>query len=432
MTDRDVRRSRAAQVGFVMRSYRESFSAGKGRRGLTQEALLERMGSVDSEYAERYSHATVSRWESGGTRPTLQRLKVFGKALNLSSDEVAGLVLLAGLAGDFQSACRLVTGNDSGKAVDPGVTVVGESTLDYADVPSVLRCTVHLLLFRVLPLGLLIVGGYVLSVYGWDNTWMPTAYVVMTTGIVLAQGILLPDGDAGLRDFFWVSVFFLLTTPLLQFAPIQMDHYNFHRIWGLTGTQMPYMLALLLNLVIASTAGLVFHLQWKRQYAGNTGGGSVLRRALTVAMPPVIVVYAIVAVITNVSVSVQLTILLPVLGVLFTTLLVLRDSTFSPNVRDRQFLMSTTSVLAMISGTLGIVAVLSIYVSPDLPRILPDHNLLTSWEINFAELGFTREEALDRLNLGYLWHAILVFAYMFLVVGGRVMVGMYRIEASED
>ena len=54
-----------------MRSYRESFSTEGGRRGLTQEALLERMGSGDSDYAERYSHATVSRWESGGTRPTL-------------------------------------------------------------------------------------------------------------------------------------------------------------------------------------------------------------------------------------------------------------------------------------------------------------------------------------------------------------------------
>ena len=84
MGNRDVQRARAAQVGLLMRSYRESFplkapDAG-GRRGLTQEALLERMGSVDSDYAERYSHATVSRWESGGTRLTLQRLKVFGKA----------------------------------------------------------------------------------------------------------------------------------------------------------------------------------------------------------------------------------------------------------------------------------------------------------------------------------------------------------------
>ena len=69
MRERDVQWARAAQVGQLMRSYRESFSQGGGRQGLTQEALLERMGSVDSDYAERYSHATVSRWESGGTRP---------------------------------------------------------------------------------------------------------------------------------------------------------------------------------------------------------------------------------------------------------------------------------------------------------------------------------------------------------------------------
>ena len=42
--------------------------------------------------------------KSGGTRPTLQRLKVFGKALSLSRSEVAGLILLAGLVLDFRTA----------------------------------------------------------------------------------------------------------------------------------------------------------------------------------------------------------------------------------------------------------------------------------------------------------------------------------------
>ena len=101
-----------------MRSYRESFSQGGGRRGLTQEALLERMGSVDSNYAERYSHATVSRWESGGTRPTLQRLKVFGQVLTLSQTDVAGLVLLAGLAPDFPTALGHVSGRYGNGAND--------------------------------------------------------------------------------------------------------------------------------------------------------------------------------------------------------------------------------------------------------------------------------------------------------------------------
>ena len=85
----------------------------------------------------------------------------------------------------------------------------------------------------------------------------------------------------------------------------------------------------------------------------------------------------------------------------------------------------------MISTTLGIVAMLAIYLSPDLPRVLPDHNLLRSWEIDFAELGLSREEALDGLNLGYMWHAIWVLAYMVFVVGGRLIVSIYRIDAGQ-
>ena len=439
MGDRDVQRGRAAQVGLLMRSYRESFSSGGGRRGLTQEALLERMGSVDSDYAERYSHATVSRWESGGTRPTLQRLKVFGKALSLSRTEVAGLVLLAGLATDFRTALGHVTGSDGDRAIGLGASpdpISAPAVADGAEAsvtertPSILTAAFRFGSLRVLPLGMCIVGGYALSFYGWYNAWMPTSYVAFAIGVVLAQGFLLPDRDAGLREFFWVSLFFLLTTPLLQFASTRVDHYYFHTIGNLASTQVPYMLALLLNLVIAAAAGLMFQLLWKRQYSGDSDGSSALRRAACVALPPVIFVYVVVAVITNISVSIQLAVLLPVLGAVFTALLVLRDPAFNPSERDRLFLLSTTSVLAMISATLGIATMLAIYLSPDLPRVLPDNNLLRSWEIDFAELGLSREEALDGLNVGYLWHAIWVFACMFFVLGGRLIVDIYRIDGG--
>ena len=434
-----MQRARAAQVGLLMRCYRESFCPGGGRRGLTQEALLERMGSVDSDYAERYSHATVSRWESGGTRPTLQRLKVFGKALALSRTEVAGLILLAGLATDFRAALGQVTGSDGDGAIGHGATPDPRSATDVAagaeasvtaSTPSILRAAVRFEFLRVLPLGMCIVGGYVLSFYGWNNSWMPTAYVTFAIGIVLVQGFLLPDRGSPLREFFWVSLFFLLTTPLLQFASTLVDHYNFHTLGNLAGTQMPYMLALLLNLVIAAAAGLMFQLLWKRQYSGDSGESSALRRAASVALPPVISVYAVVVVITNISVSIQLAILLPVLAAVFTALLVLRDPVFNPSERDRLFLLSTASVLTVISATLWIVTMLAIYLSPDLPRVLPDHNLLRSWEIDFADLGLSREEALDGLNLGYMWHAIWVFAFMFFVVGGRLMVSIYRIDVG--
>ena len=439
MGERDIQRARAAQVGLLMRSYREAYASGGGRRGLTQEALLQRMGAVDRVYAERYSHATVSRWESGGTLPTLQRLKVFGRALDLSRTEIAGLILLAGLAADFRTALGHVTGRVGGRAIghgtpaDPTYTpdpVDGAEASTTARAPSALRGAARFWLLRVLPLAACIVGGYALSVYGWNNAWMPPAYVAFVTGIVLAQGFLRPDRDAGLREFYWVSIFFLLTTPLLQFAPIRADHYGFYAIGNFAGTQVPYMLALLANLLLASAAGRMFQLQWTRQYSGDGGKSSALRRAARVALPPAILVYAIVIVFANTSVVIQLAVLLPVLGAVFTALLALRDPDVNPGERDRLFLLSTASVLGIVSTTVGTVTVLLIYLSPELPSILPDHNLLRSWEMDFAQAGFTREEALDRLNPGYLWHATWVFAYMFFVVGGRLLVSIYRIDGD--
>ena len=103
-----------------MRAYRESFISQDGRRGLTQEELLQRMALVDSDYGERFSHATVSRWESGSTRPTVQRLQVFGKALDMSTTEVAGLMLMAGFAPDFPTALDLAASGGDGQTAGDG------------------------------------------------------------------------------------------------------------------------------------------------------------------------------------------------------------------------------------------------------------------------------------------------------------------------
>ena len=89
--------TRAAQVGFVMKSYRESFSKEDRGRGISQNELLRRMADADPDYTRRISHATVSRWESGLTPPTVDRLEVFGRALGLSETEIDGLILMAGL-----------------------------------------------------------------------------------------------------------------------------------------------------------------------------------------------------------------------------------------------------------------------------------------------------------------------------------------------
>ena len=441
MRERDVQNTRAAQVGSLMRTYREAFLPGDGRRGLTQEALLARMAALDSNYAERYSHGTVSRWESGGTRPTLQRLKVFGAALNLSRAEIAGLVLLAGLAPDYQTALRQVSGdagleatNYGAPRVAPSVPSVAEDSREPASeiVSAAPRAALRYWFLRIMPIGLCILGGgYALSYFSMTDGWMPFVYIAFVVGVVLAQGFLLPDHDAGLREFFWVSLFFLLTTPLLQFAQIRTDHYNLYTIRNLAGTQMPYVLALAANLVVASIAGRMFQLLWQWQYTSGRGGRHPLQRAAWVTVLPVAFVYAVVLVVTNTWVTIQLTVLLPLLSAMFTLMVVLRDPSLIFNERDRRFLLSTTIAGGIVVTTLGTIIALAIYISPDFPSVLPDHNLLRSWEIDFEALGHSREEALNRLNLGYLWHAVWVLAYMVLIIGGHLIVAIHRMGGGQ-
>ncbi|MCY3655348.1 MAG: helix-turn-helix transcriptional regulator [Chloroflexi bacterium] len=437
-SDRDVLRRRGAQAGFTMRAYRRAYVAENGKRGLTQEELLQRMASVDDEYAERFSHATVSRWESGATRPSLRRMRAFGGALHLTRDEVAGLILLAGLAPDFQAAWNLAASDEG--ALDASQPVGGHWEPDpvAADAPETqiprngsapLRSVVRFVLSRCLPLGVAIVaGGFALSPLNWDGSRIPAMYVGLMTGLVVAQGLLVPDRGAGLRELFWVSLFVLLSTPLLQFAPLQMDHYGLYTLGDFAGSHWPYTLALLVNLGVASVAGVMFDLLQARQASRRGGGSRALGRAVSSVLPPVVLVYAVLVVISNESIWIQYAVLMPVLGGMFTTLVVLSDPSINPSREDRQFLLWVTMAFAIVAGSMGMAAIFTVYASPELPTILPDHNLLSSWEIDFSELGYTREEALDRLNVGYVWHATLTFAYMVFVLGGNLIARMYRLE----
>ena len=127
------------------------------------------------------------------------------------------------------------------------------------------------------------------------------------------------------------------------------------------------------------------------------------------------------------SIWIQFAVLMPAVAAFFTALLVLHDPSLRTTERDRQFIQWLILALGFVGSTLGLITILAIYVSPDLPTVLPDHSLLRSWEIDFARLGFSREEALDRLNLGYIFHAMSAFAYVLFVIGGNMLAAVYRL-----
>ena len=294
-----------------------------------------------------------------------------------------------------------------------------------------MRDVFRFFVFRFLvPAGLIAGFHYLLFLLGWDNTWMPVICVAFANLVVLGQRFILPDRSAGLREFYWVSVFFVLTTPLLQFVPLGLDHYNFHLFPGLGLTMLPYLLALLVNLGLSWTAGLMFHLLWRWRYRDGTTVGSTAAGVASVTCPPLGVVYIVLVVITNFSVTVQLAVVFAVLPMAFSLLLVFRDTEVAFSEQDRRAIFQKMAVAACVSVTVGLAVIMSIFLFPDFPSVLTDHNLVRSWTLDFMAPGYTREEALERLNLGYIWHAMCLLIDMSCVLGGRLFLGIHRMRGE--
>ena len=417
-----------------MKAYREAFSTENGSRGLTQEELLRRMAAVDDQYVDHSSHTMVSRWESGATRPNRQRIAVFGKALNLSEAEVDGLMTLAGFKtgttarpdqAEEGSVPDTPTSDTSEVPHDTPATKLGSPTsgVDALGIHEALRFSVWSCL---LPGLVIFASGYILMAAGLMDPWLPIVYVVSIMSLMLAYKFMRMRGSNALGEFLSVSLFFLLSAQLLPSALTRMDIYGFYTLGEFAVKPFPYMLALMVNLILSSTAALLFQLLWNWQYGSGRGAAEPLRRAVAVVSPPAALTYVGVLVLSNIGVWIEFGLQLATLCGVFIILLLLRDPAVDPPERDRRFFLYVTVAVAMAMVMVGAVAMLAVYLAPGLPSILPDHNLLYSWDIDFDALGYPAEDAMDRLNVGYLWQNVCIYVYMVLVVGGSMITEMYR------
>ena len=229
----ESRRLRAKQVGMLMQAYRRAYGQREGNSRLSQEGLLRLMGQVDPRYLERYNHSTVARWESGATRPTRDRLEVFGRALELSEAEIDGLIRLSGLYGGEEEEPQREGTNAEISGAIPSTNTLGKPATAPAEVqdPKFSSNLVNLGLTRLALPGLLVAGsGYLLASLGWNASWVMILYITLAIGLILVQGFLKLRRSNDLRELYFMSVFFLLGGNLLLAPVLRMDPYGFYAI----------------------------------------------------------------------------------------------------------------------------------------------------------------------------------------------------------
>ena len=415
-----------------MQAYRHAYTVeGTGRR-LSQEGLLSLMGQANPKYLDRYDRSTVARWESGEIRPTRERIEVFGRALNLSSAEVQGLVALAGLEPEARTSARdavtAVDGIASGALSRPGPEE-GKAS-DGPGIQSHAGGAFWLLLSKFLLPGAAIAGvGYFLALMGWSADWMITVYMSVVIAIVLSHYFLRLRRSNELRDLFFTSIFVLLSTPLLNAPLIRMDPYGFYAVDGLANTPIPFVLALLVNLLLALTAGLMFDFLFRWQT--SRGSRNPYRRAAWVSLPPLAFVYACALVLCPAGHWVYLLEAFPVLGGVFIAMLVLRDEGVRLSEWAKRFLLQTSMAITIVLTGVGLAGLVVVYWDPSL-LFMPDHTLIRSWEVDFDALGYAPGEFMDRARMGIVWSTLSAIIYMVVVIGGSLMVTIYRKDSGDS
>ena len=408
-----------------MQAYRRSFKPQGGSGRLSQEGLLKLMGQVDPIYLERYNHSTVARWESGATRPTEERLKVFGQALNLPAAEVEGLIRLAGFYEEKEASQSL---DESDRQGGPGRSLVstGDATESVDYTHSFFVQGIRFTLSRMVLPGLGVAAvGFVLASSGWNAAWMMMLYVIVVAGLVLAQGFLRLRRSNELRELYFISVFFLLGSKLLQAPLTRMDPFGFYAMGDFAATPMPYLLALLTSLLLALAAGLAFDFLWRRQIASQVCSFNLWQRTACTSFVPLILVYAACLLLTGLGTWICLLLVFSILGGSFMALLILRDKTVSLTPWERRLLLQAALTVTIILTVMGAALVMVMYLYPNLLAI-PDHTLIRSWEIDFDALGYPKDELMDRYRIGAVWSSLAAIVYMVVSLGGSLLITIYR------
>ena len=260
---------------------------------------------------------------------------------------------------------------------------------------------------------------------------MLAVYVAVAMCLLTAQGFSRLRRADSLGELLFVTVFFQLSIPLLHAPLTRMDTYGLYSLGDFAGTSIPFTLSLIANLLVAMVAGLMFDFLWRWQYSGPAGGKSAYSRAAWIVLPPIAFVYAFLLAFSNVGFWIVGLGLFTLLAGVFTTLVILRDKDVSIGEWDRKFLLCTAVAVTIVLSALGLAAILATYLQPSLYAV-SEQGLFYSWDIDFDALGYPADEYFERSRLAVVWASLTTLAYMVIVIGGKLIVTIYRLDGGDS
>ena len=237
---------------------------------------------------------------------------MFGRVLDLSSTEIDGIVLLAGLDADenpspTHGTQMLPEPADAGESVPIDTPELANpeevaAARDLDGSSSYARYAMRYAWSRFFLSGSCVaLAGYFMATLGWNSSFMLAVYVGVALCALTAQGFWRLRRSDDLAELLFVTVFFQLSIPLLHAPLTRMGAYGLYSLGGFAGTSIPFTLSLIANLLVSTVAGLLFILLRRWQYSGPADGKSVYSRADWIVLPPIAFVYAYLLAFSNIG-----------------------------------------------------------------------------------------------------------------------------------
>ena len=373
------------RLGVLLRLYRTD--SGDGR-----DEMVERMAKRNADHAG-IDAATVARWENGESAPPREFLEDFADLFQLSKTERNAMMELGGCApgGPLDLAASL--GKDAvRRGIAPKVYAWG--------------------------------AGYSLNALGQDGTVVLVGYSAVSLAIVGGQGILRWRKADTVSELFFMTMFFVLNASLFMFAITRMDHFGFYALIPGSGGSYFLLLTLVAHLALALAASAIFDalrgMMYPKKGSRRKTPDQAFVRALWTTLPPCLFVFFNMMVFVNQGGWVFYLITLGVAVAAFATILAFRDERVALSDFEAKLSLAASVAAVIALCAMGAAGTMVAYLSPS-PLALPDHNLLTSWEIDYERLGYPAEEMMERYRMGLLLMSTAVITYMAIALGGFLL-----------
>ena len=395
------------RLGFLLRLYRTD-SGGGGET--PRDELIGLMAERNPDYAS-LSGDELARWEKGESRPARKFLVDFAQTLGLSQPELDAMLAIADYAlsyPDERDGLALVKPQETASA-PPDLLGIAKNAMQRVTGPQIYAVGV----------------GYSLNALGQDGTWVLVAYSAIAFAIVGGQGALRwrrRKADAA-SELFFITMFFILNAPMFLFSISRMDHFGFFALIPWDGSYF-LMATIVVNLLLALAASALFELLRFQMYR-KEGQRHAFARALWTAMPPCLFVFLNMVVFVNAG---EWAFFLATLGVTagaFTTILAFQDDEVTLSEWEAKTALVTAIAVIILLCAAGVAGTLVAYILPS-PLVIPDHNLIMSWEIDYERVGYPEEEVLERIGLGLLMMGLVIIVYLATALGSFLLVAIRR------